>query len=205
MGIDTKLFKPKNIKNKFQKYKNNKIIFFAGRINEQKGIEYLIKSMPQVISKISNAKLLIVGDGSYRKHLEKLTAELKLEDFVEFLGFKAHKELADYYNLADVFVLPSVTSKIGTESFGLVLIEAMASGTCVIGSSSGGIKDIIKDNANGLVFQEKNSEELAQKIIKALTNEKLRKRLSKNGLRYARQNYGWKIISKKFLEIYKAK
>ncbi|MBI2653351.1 glycosyltransferase family 4 protein [Candidatus Woesearchaeota archaeon] len=202
MGIDTNLFKPKNVKNKYQKYKNNKILLFAGRINEQKGIEYLIKAMQEVVSKIKNAKLLIIGNGEHRKNLEKLAAGLNLTNSVEFLGFKSHKELADYYNLADVFVLPSVTSKIGTEAFGLVLVEAMASGTCVIGSSSGGIKDIINNGKNGLIFQEKNSKELTDKIIKMLTNEKLRNRLSRNGLKFARQNYDWEIISKKFLDIY---
>ena len=104
--------------------------------------------------------------------------------------------------MADVFVLPSVTSSIGTEAFGLVLIEAMACGTCVIGSSSGGIKEIIKNNVNGLIFQEKNPEELAVKIIKVLEDTKLREKLSKNGLMYARQNYNWNIISNKFLKLY---
>ena len=202
MGIDTKLFKPKNVRKKFKKDKNNKIILFVGRLNEQKGIEYLIKAMPNVISKIKNIKLLIIGEGDYRKYLEKITNGLKLNDFVKFLGSKPHNELADYYNLADVFVLPSVTTKIGTEGLGLVLIEAMACGTCVIGSSSGGIKDIIKDGINGLIFQEKNSEELAYKIIKVIEDLKLKKKLSKNGLKYARQNYDWLVISKKFLKIY---
>ena len=99
-------------------------------------------------------------------------------------------------------MLPSVTGKTGTEALGLVLIEAMACGTCVIGSSSGGIKEIIKDNVNGLIFQEKNSKELAHKIIKVLKDSKLRERLGKNGLIYARQNYKWDKISNKFLELY---
>lgn len=202
MGIDTKIFKPKNVKNKFKQYKGNKIILFVGRLNEQKGTEYLIKAMPDIISKIRNAKLLIIGEGEYRKYLERITNELNLNNYIAFLGPKTHSEIADYYNLADVFVLPAVTSKIGTEAFGLVLIEAMACGTCVIGSSSGGIKDIIKDNINGLIFKERNSEELANKIVKVLTDDKLRERLRKNGLKYAK-NYDWKIISSKFLNLYK--
>lgn len=202
MGIDINLFRPKNVKNKFIKYKKNKITLFVGRLNEQKGIEYLIKAMPNLISKIRTAKLLIIGEGHYRLHLEKTARDLGINNYVEFLGTKTHEELADYYNLADVVVLPAVTSKIGTESFGLVLLEAMACGTCVIGSSSGGIKDIIKNNVNGLIFEEKNPEELSNKITKILTNAKLSRKLSKNGLSYAKQNYNWNIISKKFLKIY---
>ena len=158
--------------------------------------------MPIVIPKIENAKLLVIGEGEYKKYLEKITNSINLEDCVEFLGSKSHAELADYYNLADAFVLPSATTKIGTEGLGLVLLEAMACGTCVIGSSSGGIKDVIRHGTNGLIFQEKNSEDLANNIIKILKDSRLRKRLSKNGLKYAKQNYDWGIISKKFLRIY---
>ena len=200
MGIDTDIFRPKNVK--YKKYRNNRIIIFVGRLNEQKGVECLIMAMPDVISREKNAKLLIIGEGNHKKHLEKIINELKLGNFTEFLGSKNHAELADYYNLADVIVLPSVTGKTGTEALGLVLIEAMACGTCVIGSSSGGIKEIIKDNVNGLIFQEKNSKELAHKIIKVLKDSKLRERLGKNGLIYARQNYKWDKISNKFLELY---
>lgn len=203
MGVDTNIFRPKSIsiRSKFKKYKNKRIILFAGRLNEQKGVEYLIKAMPNVISEVKNSKLLVIGEGDYKKYLEKAASGMKLDGYVEFLGSKSQAELADYYNLADVFVLPSVTVNIGTEAFGLVLLEAMACGACVIGSSSGGIKDIIKNNANGLIFQEKNSKELALKIINVLKDNKLRERLGKNGLIYAK-HYKWDKISKKFLEIY---
>ena len=202
MGIDLNLFRPKKVSRKFQKYRNNKIILFVGRLNEQKGADCLIKAMPAVISKINNAKLLIIGEGEYRKHLVKIADDIDIKNHVEFLGSKPHIEIANYYNLTDVFVLPSITSRLGTESFGLVIIEAMACKACVIGSSSGGIKEIIKDKANGLIFKEKNHHELAQKIIKILLDNKLRDKLSKNALKYSRQNYDWKIISNNFMKIY---
>ena len=202
MGIDTKIFKPKNVRKKFIKYKDNKIILFVGRLNEQKGVEYLLKAMPKVISRLKNAKLLIVGEGDYKEYLERITNELDLNNFIEFLGSKSHGEISDYYNLAKAVVLPAVTSKIGTEAFGLVLIEAMACGTCVIGSSSGGIKNVINDGVNGLIFREKDSNELADKIIKVLEDTQLRKRLISKGLIFSRRNYNWEVISKKFLRIY---
>jgi len=206
MGIDTKIFKPRNkkkLRSKFKKYESSKIVLFVGRLNEQKGIEYLISAMPNVISKIKTARLLIIGEGDYRQQLESLITELNLGNFVEFLGSKEHKEIAIYYNLADVLVLPAVTAKMGTEAFGLVLAEAMACGTCVIGSSSGGIKDIIHNGVNGMIFKEKNSEELADKIIRVIKDTKLRKKLSRNGAIFSKRNYDWNAISKKFLRIYK--
>ena len=202
MGIDTSTFRPKNTKNKHKRYRNNKIILFVGRLNEQKGVEYLIKAMQNVASEVKNAKLLVIGEGDHKKHLENLAKSLEIGDYVEFLGSKPQTEIAGYYNLADIVVLPSATSKMGTEAFGLVLVEAMACGACVMGSSSGGIKEIIKNNINGLIFQERNSGELSAKMIKLLKNQKLRNRLGRNGLAYARQNYKWDKISSKFLKLY---
>ena len=202
MGVDTKLFSPENIKSKFKQYTNKKIILFVGRLNEQKGIEYLIKSMQIVNKKINNAKLLIIGQGDYRNEMQKLASSLNLNN-IEFLGSITHKNLSDYYHLADVFVLPSVTSKIGTEGQGLVLLEAMACGTAVIGTDTGGIKFIIKNHENGLLIKERNENDLAEDIVKVLTDSKLRQKLSKNGMKFAKDNYSWDIAVKKFDKLYR--
>ena len=201
MGVDTKLFIHKDVKSK--KYKNNKIILFVGRLNEQKGVKYLIKAMPLVSKKIRNARLLVIGEGEYKKELQKIAYSLNLGN-VDFLGSVAHKKLADYYNLADVFVLPAVTSSIGTEGQGLVLLEAMSCGTCVIGTETGGIKFLIKDNENGLLVRERNETDLAESISKILSDGKLRQKLSKNGIKFVKENYSWDIIVKKFDVLYKS-
>jgi len=203
MGVDTKLFTHKNVKLKFKKYRDNKIILFVGRLNEQKGINYLIKAMPLVNKKIRNARLLVIGEGEYKKELQKIADFLSLNN-VDFLGSVAHKKLADYYSLADVFVLPAVTSSIGTEGQGLVLLEAMSCGTCVVGTETGGIKFLIKNNENGLLIRERNENDLAESIIKLLSDDKLRQKLSKNGIKFVKENYSWDITVKKFDALYKS-
>lgn len=203
MGVDTKIFsKNDRIRNKFKQYRNKKIILFVGRLNEQKGVEYLIKALSIVKSKFPNALLLIIGEGKYKLELEKLVSSLKLNGHVKFLGAFEHKKISDYYNLADVFVLPSVTGRIGTEGLGLVLLEAMACGTCVVATSSGGIKFIVKDNENGLLVEERNEIDMANKIIKVLSDKKLRDKLAENGRKYAKEKYDWGNIAKKFDKIY---
>lgn len=203
MGVDTKIFSKNNkIKNKFKQYENKKIILFVGRLNEQKGVEYLIKAISIVKHKFSNVLLLIIGEGGYKHELKKLVSSLRLDENVEFLGAVEHNKIADYYNLADVFVLPSVTSKIGTEGLGLVLLEAMACGTCVIATPSGGIKSIVKDNENGLLVKERNEIDLANKMVKVLSDKKLRDKLSENGRRYVKEKYDWRDIVRKFDKIY---
>ncbi|HLC60506.1 MAG TPA: glycosyltransferase family 4 protein [Candidatus Nanoarchaeia archaeon] len=201
MGVDTDLFVRKDVKSKFRQYKNKKIILYVGRLNEQKGIGYLIKSLPTVNKKISNSRLLIIGEGAYKKELQKLVDSLNLEN-VEFLGSIPHKNLVDYYNLADVFVLPAVTSRIGTEGQGLVLAEAMACGACVIGTETGGIKFLIKNNQNGLLVKEKDESHLADSIIQVLSDNKLKKKLSKNGIQFVKKNYSWGTIVRKFNNLY---
>lgn len=204
MGVDTKLFSKRNVKPKFKKYKNHKIILFVGRLNKQKGIDYLIKAMPAIIQNIPNAKLLIIGEGSYKSELEKAANSLNMSANVEFLGPIYHNKLPDYYNLADVFVLPSITSDIGVEGQGLVLLEAMSCGTCVIGSNTGGIKFLIKDGENGLLVEEKDEQELARKITEVLGNKNLKSKLSKKGMQTARKNYSWEFVSKQFEDAYRS-
>ena len=202
MGVDTGLFVRKDIKSKFRQYRNQKIIMYVGRLNEQKGADYLIKSLSLVNKKIPNSRLLIIGEGAYKKNLQKIAGSLNLAN-VEFLGPIPHHNLPDYYNLADVFVLPAVTSRIGTEGQGLVLTEAMACGACVIGTETGGIKFLIKNNENGLLVKERDENDLAENIIKVLSGNKLRQKLSKSGIQFVKKNYSWDTIVRKFNELYK--
>ena len=198
MGVDVNFFRQKNIKNKFKKYKNVKTILFVGRLSEQKGIQYLIKSIPSINKKIKNIKLLIVGEGTYKRELMKIIKKLNLGNRVEFKGALPKNELVDHYNLADVVVMPSLAGKAGTEGQGLVLLEAMACGKAVVGADIGGIKDIITDGENGLLVKQKDSKELANKIVNLIKDSKLRKRIEKNGKKLAVKNYSWCSIVKQF-------
>ena len=158
--------------------------------------------MPLIIKKFPDVLLLIIGEGNYKNDMEKLTESFNIKDYVQFLGSISHSKLVDYYNLADVFVLSSITGKIGTEGFGLVLLEAMTCGTCVIGTKTGGIKYIITDNKNGLLVEEKDEIDLANKVIKVFSNKKLRNKLAKNGAKLVKENYSWDKISINFDKIY---
>ena len=202
MGVDTKLFFKKNVNHKFNEYAGKKIILFVGRLNEQKGVEYLVRAMKSVNLKIKNSRLLIIGEGGYKKELQKIANSFHIDN-IEFLGGMGQSELADYYNLADVFVLPSVTSRIGTEGQGLVLLEAMSCGTPVIGSETGGIKFLIKNNENGLLVRERNEDEMANAIIRILSDRNLSRKLSRNGIKTVKNNYSWEIVAKKFDNLYR--
>ncbi len=204
MGVDLKNFNAKNKDNKLRTKYNikNEFILFVGRLAEKKGVEYLIRAIPLVLEKLPNSKLLIVGDGPEKEKLTNLTKKLNLEEYVIFVGKLRLEDLPKFYATADVFVGPSiVTEKGDTEGLGIVFLEAIASGTCVIGSNVGGIPDIIKHNKTGLLVEQKNPKQLAHSIVSLLKNKKLQKKLNKNAIRHI-STYSWDIIASKFEKIY---
>lgn len=201
MGVDLDKFREKKIV--LKKYKEEDIILFVGRLSKQKGVEYLINAMPELLKKIKKARLLIIGEGQTRKELEKLTKRQKLERHVEFLGSLPQNKVIEFYNAAKVVVLPALSDKTGTEGLGLVLLEAMATKTAVVGSNIGGIKDIIRDKETGLLSEQKNPRSLSKCIITLLKDKNLQNKVALNGQKFVKKNYSWDLISNKFSDIYK--
>lgn len=183
MGCDTNSFTPQNRIDNYFGQGNKKVVLFVGRLAEVKGVEYLIEAM----SNIDDAILVIVGKGELEDELKK-KAEPYGEKIV-FLGAKTHKELSTIVPSADVFVAPSVTaSDGGKEGFGLVIIEAMASGVPVIASNSGGIPNTVINNVNGILTEERDVNGIANAINNVLNNEELRSSLVANGLTTAKKH-----------------
>ena len=204
MGVDLSVFSQKN-KNKNLKKKleiKSKFILTVGRLVEKKGVKYLILAMKDVAKRFPDSKLVVVGDGPERNGLEILAKELKLEDSIVFMGSLENRHLPEFYATADLFVGPSIVTQSGdTEGLGVVFLEALASGTCVIGSDVGGIPDIIKHNKTGLLVKQKSPRQLSNAIIRLLSDKSLRKRLAANGQKKVRSSYSWALIGKRFNEL----
>lgn len=194
MGCDTSNFSPMFKNKKYFKNNGKKNIIFVGRLAEKKGVKYLIDAMRYI-----DANLYIIGKGPLEQELKKQASHYN--DKITFLGPKTHQELPEIYASADVFVAPSITAKDGDqEGFGLVIIEAMASGTPVVGSRSGGIVDIIQDGKNGLLAEEKDSRQLAEKINQLLNNEILYSQIKEQAFCTAKQ-YDYDVIAEKYNRI----
>ena len=182
---------------------DGQVILSVGRLIDLKGTDYLIKALPKVLLRFPQTKALIIGSGPQKSYLLNLAKELHIKDSVVFIGQIPHWKMAKYYSLADVFVLPSITSKMGeTEGFGVVLLEAMACGLPVIGSDTGGIPDIIKNGETGLLFRQKDSPDLANQIIRLLTDEDLRKKMVANARNLIETQFSWEIVAERFMEVY---
>lgn len=194
MGVDISDFQYSDCLYPTKKFNigKDKMVLFVGRLDKIKGVEYLIDAMENI-----DARLLIVGDGILREELEKHAKHYG--DKIQFLGAIKHSELPRIYADADVFVAPSITLENGaTEGFGLVLIEAMASGTPVIGTGTGGMKDIISDGENGYLIEEKNSHMIADKVNLLLGNPYLCEKIKKNAKETA-SRYDWKNIGNEYI------
>jgi glycosyltransferase involved in cell wall biosynthesis len=144
-------------------------VLFVGRLVEKKGCEYLIRAFARVQPRVPDAKIIIVGDGHLRESLTKLAQILDVR--ADFLGSIPSVGVRRELELARVFCLPSVTALNGdAEGFGIVLLEAQASGVPVITSASGGATEGILEGITGFAFDERDVLALADKLIYVLTN-----------------------------------
>ena len=206
MGVNTSLFRLNTNKNELKiKYsiKSKSVLLFTGRLAEKKGLAYLIKAMPEVLSKSSNTELIICGDGPLKKEMEQLVKEIDLEKFVRSTGYVTNKEKIDYLSLSDILIVPSIVAQSGdTEGLPVVILEGLAAGKPIIASDVSGVKDVIKDGWNGFLVEQRNPEQIAEKVLELLNEEELRVRFSKNALETAKK-YDWEVIGGEYEKIIK--
>ena len=145
MGVDVREFEPKqpNLILRRSIGVDAELILFVGRLVEKKGVHNLLVHAT-MLQKFPNATLVLVGDGTQRPELERMAERLGITRAVRFLGKLPHDQLPEYYAAADLFVGPSVVDRSGdTEGLGVVFIEAASAGLAMVGTSVGGISDVL--------------------------------------------------------------
>ncbi|GBO53806.1 glycosyl transferase group 1 [Pseudanabaena sp. lw0831] len=166
-------------------------LLFVGRLDERKGLRYLLEALPLVLSKYP-VRLRIVGKGILEQEIKQQCQELKLEKVIDFLGFVSKEELANEYASCNIFVLPAIVdSKGDTEGLGIVMIEALAHEKPVIASAVGGIVDVIQSGVTGLLVNEKDPEALSQSIIELIADPVRAEELGQRGLKDIQVRFGW--------------
>lgn len=177
---------------------NHNILLFVGNLSPYKSPDLLLKAMPTILKYEPNTLLILAGDGEMKNELENMALKLGIQRKILFTGFIENIKRAMYFKSADIFCLPSTMS---TESFGIVNLEAMASGVPVIASNIGGIPDVVEDGKTGILVPPNNSEYLSNEIINLIENKNLRIKLGKNG-KIKSLDYSWEKIAQEYLEIY---
>jgi len=190
-GIDHKLYKP----NPDLKKDPNPTILYLGRLKKYKSIDHLIKALPLILKRVADTRLVIVGEGDYKLELQNLTKDMNLEDKVLFTGFVDEKTKVEWLHRAWVTVYPSVK-----EGWGLTNIEANACGTPAIASDVPGLRESVLPGKTGFLFRYGQVGELADKIVKIITDDVSRERFSKEAIAWA-SNFSWGKVATEVEEL----
>jgi phosphatidylinositol alpha-1,6-mannosyltransferase len=182
---------------------DKKVIVSVGRLVHRKGQDYLIEAMPEILKSVPQAHLLLVGEGPYREHLEKLAKQHNLESSLTFIGRIQYKDLPMYICAGDIFAMPSRSRLMGleVEGLGIVYLEASSCGLPVLAGSSGGAPDAVVQNETGLVVNGTDTQQIASAAIELLTNVEASKRMGIVGRQWIIDKWRWEIWSKDFEEL----
>jgi phosphatidylinositol alpha-1,6-mannosyltransferase len=183
---------------------NGPLVLSVSRLVERyKGVDMVIRALPLIRAKLPTTWLAVVGDGCLRTYLERLASSLGVRDSVIFTGEVSDDELDTWYRRCDVFILASRESTVdgGAEGFGIVFIEANLRGKPVIGGRSGGIPDAVVDDVTGLLVNPSDIGEIAETVVRLLTDPVLAERLGTEGRRRALSELSWANYVSRFDDV----
>ncbi|GAC1417181.1 MAG: glycosyltransferase family 4 protein [Actinomycetota bacterium] len=190
MPDDAQAFKEMHTSN------GEKLIFFAGRLEYEKGVQTVLDALPLVAERVP-VRFVVAGVGTHADALQEHVNRNGLDDRVSFLGFVPDDELRLWYAAADLAVVPSLY-----EPFGMVALETMASGTPCIAADTGGLRELIVHEATGLRFTPGDPASLADAMLRLLTDKRLDKRLTVDARRMLNDNFSWPTIAGRTHDVY---
>ena len=184
----------------FEHLRDGKLnILFLGRLDKRKGLKYLLGAYSRLKWDWPDTRLIVVGPGNPDMDSQHIIGERNLQD-VMFVGGVSEEDKARYFRTADVYCSPAT----GKESFGIVLLEAMASGAPIVASRIDGYSDVIRDGHDGVLVPPKDEAALASTIERLLRDRALRARLSGNGLDTV-QEYRWDRVAQRVMDHYRVR
>lgn len=201
-GCDSERFRPTEPTCQFRKKlmgprHKDRIILTIGNLVSRKGQDMVIRALPRVLKSVSDVTYLIIGDGPYRSQLERLARDMKVEDRVVFTGQVGQEDIPEVYSLCNVFAMPSrdQAESCDVEGFGLVFLEANASGKPVIAGRSGGIPDAVSDGVSGFLVNPTDIDDIANAMVKLLLNRDLAERLGSQGRARVMRDFTWEGVA----------
>lgn len=192
--VDTEKFMPVE-----RRQNEAPLIMFLSALDKAhyfKGLDILLKAM----AKISEANLLVVGGGDQQDIFARICLVLGLQDRVRFAGAVPEDKKIEYYQSADVFVLPSINR---AEAFGIVLLEAQACGVPVIASDLPGVRTVLKNGETGLLARTGDAEDLRLQITNLLSDEARRNQMGLNARKWVEEKYSVAAVMSKWGELYR--
>lgn len=175
---------------------HQKLVLLIGRLVYEKGFQYALEAMPQVVESVSETRFLVAGSGTHEQELRRQAEDLGLMEHGTFLGWIGDDVLHLLYRIADLTVVPSLY-----EPFGLVALEAMASECPCIVADTGGLREVVPHEGAGLRFPSADPDGLAEVAIRVLSDPQLHGRLVTEGLRHTR-HFDWADIARRTSALY---
>jgi glycosyltransferase involved in cell wall biosynthesis len=198
-GIESEAFRQGDgdrFRHKYNIAADRPVLVNVSRIAHEKNIDFLIRMLTHVWQEVPDILMIIAGDGPAKRHLQRLTRNLGLEDNIMFIGYlDRNSELKDCYCSADIFVFSS-----RTETQGLVLLEAMALGVPVISTAVMGTKDIVINNSGALTAED-DEVKFACKVTRLLSNDLQQKSLGEQARNFAQQ-WSADVMAERVLQLY---
>lgn len=179
------------------------IVLALGRLVYKKGFEYLVQAIPDIAAQFGTVKVVIAGDGPLREDLLRLANKLDVHKHLLLISNVRWKDTVHYFNMCDVFVVPSVHDHRGNvDGLPNVMLEAMACGKPLIATRVAGIPEIVIDKQNGLLVEEKNPRQLAEAIVQLLASPALAARYGAVNRLKAETELAWNNVASRMVEVY---
>ena len=171
-------------------------MLLVGRLVYEKGFQLALEALPGLIERVGNVRFLVAGSGTHEQELREQATELGLDDHGTFLGWIGDDVLHSLYRIADLTVVPSIY-----EPFGLVALEAMASGCPCLVADTGGLREVVPNEDVGLRFRSRDPESLSEMAELLLTDDELRDRLVAEASEHV-LSFDWSDVARQVAEIY---
>ncbi len=173
-------------------------ILFLGRLEERKGLGTLLEAYSLLRQVRADCQLVVVGDGPFRRGYERRVEEEGIPD-VRFCGFIPEADKPGYFTAADIYCAPNT----GKESFGVILLEAMATGRPVVATAIDGFRQVITDGEEGLLTPPGDEAQMAAALAKLLDSPQLRRQMGERGRRAA-AGYAWPLVADRVMSVYES-
>jgi phosphatidylinositol alpha-mannosyltransferase len=174
------------------------LLLFVGRLEPRKGLDVLVRAFLRIRAAVPRARLCVVGDGAQRARCQQMIPSSIRHDAL-FVGHVDEAEKPRYFASADLFIAPNV----GGESFGIVLLEAMAAGVPIVASDIPGFRTVMRDGRHGRFVPPGDATALADGVVTLLSNDKLRRAMSAEGRRRA-DEYDWPEVADRLEKVYRS-
>jgi phosphatidylinositol alpha-1,6-mannosyltransferase len=199
-GVDTDRFRPGDneleLRQSIGLAKGTKLILSVGRLSRRKGFDQVIRCLPRLLEQGLDVHYAVVGIGQDREHLEALAEGENVTGRVHLLGHRNMEELPRWYRSADVFAMPNRDIDGDNEGFGMVYLEAAASGKPCLAGRAGGTGSAVVHESTGLRVDGSSAEEVAKGLARLLSDEALARRMGEAGLLRARQQFSWEAVAR---------